>query len=159
MNNLNVADYSKFEQEMNEALRNVALEIRSVEILDLVSFIHAQNFANIGDIVSSASELYFKPGALQFSYSGDVILDWFGNPQISLDLELHEASVDIFFELRIDAYCTEIIFKHAEVNGRPMSVMEDLEVFQQALRQAKINRDVAWLGTLEWSKIFRSAVQ
>lgn len=151
------ASYSQFELEMNDAMRDVALEIRSVDLLDLASFIHAQNFANVGDIINSASELYFKPGALMFSYSADVKLDWFGCPMIALDLELHESGVDIYFELKIDAFSSYIQIKHAAVNGKPLRIPEDAEIFRLAIDKAKTVRNFGRFKTLEWSQVFKSS--
>jgi hypothetical protein len=159
MMNYSATNYSKYELDMNDAMRDVALEIRSVDLLDLASFIHAQNFANVGDIINSASELYFKPGALMFSYSAEVKLDWFGCPMIALDLELHESGVDIYFELKIDAFSSYIQFKHAAINEKPLRVLEDAEIFRQALDKAKTVRDFGRFKTLEWSQVFKPSVQ
>jgi hypothetical protein len=139
MNQAVMIDFSKYEAELNEALRNVALEIRSVALLDLASFIHSDKIENISDIVASATELYFRPGTLQFSYSGEVKLDWFGIPLVTLDLELHEAGVDIYFKLNIETLCTNVEFRHATVDGRPLNVVEDSLVFTKALQGAKID--------------------
>jgi hypothetical protein len=142
MTQLVIPDYSKYETDLNEALRNVALEIRSVALLDLASFIHSDKIENIGDIVDSATELYFKTGTLQFSYSGEVKLDWFGIPLVTLDLEFHESGVDIYFKLSIETLRTNVKFVSATVEGRPLNVQEDLVIFAKALHEAKIYRSM-----------------
>jgi hypothetical protein len=140
MNQLVVPNFSEYETELNEALRNVALEIRSVALLDLASFIHSDKIENIGDIVDSATELYFKPGTLQFSYTGEVKLDWFGIPLVTLDLEFHESGVDVYFKLSIETLSTNVEFRHATVEGRPLNVQEDSLIFTKALQEAKLDR-------------------
>jgi hypothetical protein len=142
MTQLAIPDYSKYETYLNEALRNVALEIRSVALLDLASFIHSDKIENIGDIVDSATELYFKTGTLQFSYSGEVKLDWFGIPLVTLDLEFHESGVDIYFKLSIETLRTNVKFISATVEGRPFNAQEDLAIFAKALHEAKIYRNM-----------------
>jgi hypothetical protein len=154
----NGENYAAFELLMNEAMRDVALEIRSVDLLDLASFIHAQNFANLGDIIHSAVELYFKPKALMFSYSADVNLDWFGCPMITLDLELHQSDVDVYFALKIDAFSSYIKLKHAALNQRPLCVVEDSDKFKSALNKARTLKTASNPNPLQWAQVFKPAV-
>jgi hypothetical protein len=137
MNDSKKEPLAVFEREMNEALRNVALEIRSVDVLELASFIHSEKFSNIGDIVHSAMELYFKPHALLFSYSGEVRLNWFGGALVALDMELHAGEVDVYFRLNIDALNTDVQFRHATIGGRPLISPLDASRFSAALQEAK----------------------
>ena len=152
-------NYVSFEMAVNEAMRNVTLEIHSVDLIDLASFIHTENFANLADIISSASELYFKPDALMFSYSADVKLDWFGCPMVSLDLELHESNIDIFFSLKIDAFSSYIKFKHAAFNEKPLRAHDDMQAFQSALEKAKLVRHIVQTDAPEWTQVFKPAVE
>jgi hypothetical protein len=138
MTDLMAVGFSRYEIELNDALRNVALEIRSVELLDLVSYIHTEKFENIADIFHSARELYFRPRTLMFSYSGQVKLDWFGFPLVSLDLELHQGDLDIYFMLNIATLVTSVQFKQATLNGRPLLVGNDDIIFSNMLKQARM---------------------
>ncbi|MGB8314556.1 MAG: hypothetical protein WCE69_08725, partial [Aestuariivirga sp.] len=56
-----VERYQEFERQINESLKEVALELRSVDVIDLASYIHTLKLANVGDLINSALELYFKP--------------------------------------------------------------------------------------------------
>jgi hypothetical protein len=136
----NAHEFIKYECQLNEALRYVVLEIRSVALLDLASFIHADKLENIADIFESAVELNFKRGTLQFSYAADLDVKWLGIPVVSLDLEFHCMEIDVFFKLEIDSYASKIKFVHATVNNRPMKDVEHAPAFSRALQYSKIDQ-------------------
>ncbi len=150
MKNTEARAYQDYEDILNEELRDVVLEIRSVALVDLTSFIHANKFENIADIFNSATELYFKPGTLQFSYTGNVELGWFGAPIVALDIEFHGIGVDIFFKLEIDALSSRTEFLHVRIGDRPLDLNEDMEFFLRAIRDVKV-----FQKTLERGEVFR----
>lgn len=137
-----VREFVEYENQLNEALRDVVLEIRSVALVDLTSFIHSDKLENIADILESAVELNFKQGTLQFSYTADLEVQWLGMPIVSLDLEFHCMDVDIFFKLKIDSYASKIEFTHASVNNRPMKYSEDVAAFTRALQFSKMDKPI-----------------
>lgn len=112
-----VGRYPEFERQINESLKEVALELRSVDVIDLASYIHTLKLANVGDLINSALELYFKPNTFAFSYSGEVELTWFGRPSVSLDMELHSAGVDVYFRLSIEALTVGVHVNYISVDG------------------------------------------
>ncbi|HEU0160544.1 MAG TPA: hypothetical protein VFR00_14575, partial [Hyphomicrobiaceae bacterium] len=77
------------EKALADGLRDVASELRLIEATDLVAFIRTEQFANIANLVSSSTELYFKPDTVRFSQSGEVNLTWGGAPSVALDMEFH----------------------------------------------------------------------
>lgn len=94
-----------FERERAIALgvRELASELRMVEPTDYVAFVHAEQFANIANIVSSAAEMFFKPGTISFGHSGDVNLRWGEPPSVMLDMEFRHRSVNVYFRLILEA--------------------------------------------------------
>jgi hypothetical protein len=135
------------EQYLNDALREVALEIRSVDVIDLASNLHALKFANVGDIVHSALELHFKPNAITFGFAGTVELGWFGRPAISLDLELHNAGVDAYFCLVIEAMGSIVHLRHAEVDGERWQLANDSRRLCAAVDEARLSLPGSWLSS------------
>jgi hypothetical protein len=91
------------EKALADGMRDVASELRLIEATDLVAFIRTEQFANIGNLVTSSTELYFKPGTVRFGQSGDVSLKWGGVPTIMLDMEFHYARVNVYFRLLLEA--------------------------------------------------------
>jgi hypothetical protein len=112
-----VERYQEFERQINESLKEVALELRSVDVIDLASYIHTLKLANVGDLINSALELYFKPHTFVFAYSGEVELTWFGRPSVSLDMELHSAGVDVYFRLYIEALTVGVHINYVSIDG------------------------------------------
>lgn len=91
------------EKALAEGIREVASELRLIDAADFVAFIRTEQFANIGNLVNSSTELYFKPDAIRFGHSGDVSLQWGGNPSVSLDMEFHYMKVNVYFRLMLEA--------------------------------------------------------
>ena len=135
-----IRDFVEYENQLNKALREVVLEIRSVALVDLASFIHSDKLENVADIFDSAVELNFKQGTLRFSYTADLEVQWLGMPIVSLDLEFHCMGVDIFFKLEIGSYSSTTKFTHAMVDSRPLRSGEDAIIFSKALEYSKIDR-------------------
>ncbi len=113
----NAGCFADLERQINESLKEVALELRSVDVIDLASYIHTLKLGNVGDLINSALELYFRPQTFVFSYSGDVEMTWFGRPSVSQDMELHSAGVDVYFSLVIEALTVGVHIKHLSIDG------------------------------------------
>lgn len=84
-------------------LERVAAELRLFDAQDLVAFIRLEMFGNVGNLVNSSTELYFKPGTLKFGMSGDVELAWGKPPRVMLDMEFANQGVLAYFRLILDA--------------------------------------------------------
>ncbi|MDX2264362.1 MAG: hypothetical protein NW215_05270 [Hyphomicrobiales bacterium] len=89
------------ERLIAEALTDFASELRLIEAADFVAYLRLGQFANVAALVTSAAELFFKPGALAFTEAGSAELGWSGAPAITLDLKLNRAGVAAEFALRL----------------------------------------------------------
>ena len=145
--------FADFERQINEAMKEVALELRTVDVIDLASYIHTMKLANVGDLINSALELYFRPQTLVFSYSGDVALTWFGNPSVGLDMELHNAGVDVYFRLVIEALSVGVHIHHLSLDGVTCEGQCDAARFSKAIDTARFplvpNTAIYWNRRLE----------
>lgn len=74
-------------------------ELRSIDLVDLVSFIHLESFATIEDLVNSSTELLFKPNMLVFSWAATIDLRWDALPVVTIGLEFRHPTVSVFFNL------------------------------------------------------------
>jgi hypothetical protein len=128
---------TEIEDLLDAALRDVALDIRLVDPLHLASDIHRLAFANLGDIVHSALEPYFRPQALIFGYAGEVSLTWLSGPIVSLDLELHAAGVDAYFRLTVEGLSTHVSLQHLRVDGAPAMDGCAIRRMQRAIAAAR----------------------
>jgi hypothetical protein len=129
--------FPDYERQLNDAMKEVALELRSVDVIDLASYLHTLKLANVGDLINSALELYFKPRTLTFSYSGDVELSWFGRPSVGLDMELHSAGVDVYFRLVIEALTVGVHINYLSIDGVARVEQGDGERFSKAIEEAR----------------------
>ena len=89
------------EKIVAEALSPVATELRMIDAADLVSLLRYERWGSISDLVSSAAELYFLPGTVNFGTSGEYRLDWDRKPEILLDLEIKPEGVTIYAKLSL----------------------------------------------------------
>jgi hypothetical protein len=92
------------EKILAEGVRHLAAELRMIDVVDLAAYLHTLNFANIGDLIASAVELHFKPRTLRFGQAGEIKLDWYGRPVVSLDMEFHHLGIGAYFRLILDAF-------------------------------------------------------
>lgn len=91
------------EKALAEGIKEVASELRLIDAVDFVAYIRTEQFGNISNLVSSSTELYFKPDTLKFGLSGDVNLQWGGSPSVTLDMEFHHMRVNVYFRLLLEA--------------------------------------------------------
>ena len=95
------AHSAEHERIVAEALSPVATELRMIDAADLVSLLRYERWGNISDLVSSAAELYFLPGTVNFGTGGEYRLDWDSKPEILLDLEIKPEGVTIYAKLSL----------------------------------------------------------
>ena len=92
------------------AMEEVATELRLVNLLDLAAFTRLEQLANIEHIINASTELHFKPGALRFSQTADVDLDWNGEPKMRFGMIFDYGGEKIFVRLIILRESAEIDF-------------------------------------------------
>ena len=105
------------ERILSEAMESSAGELRLVDVADFIAYIRFEQFANIQDIVSSSTELFFRSGTLNYGGAAAFELDWWAPPQIFLDLEFQHHGVAIAFKLALNANRTSVAIRHFSVEG------------------------------------------
>ncbi|HTO32765.1 MAG TPA: hypothetical protein VL202_16530 [Pararhizobium sp.] len=89
------------EKIVAEAIRPVATELRLIDAADFIAMLRFESHASLTDLVSSAAELYFLPGTVNFGIGGNYKLDWDSVPEITLDLELKPDGVTVYAQLAL----------------------------------------------------------
>ena len=79
----------------------MASEIRLVDLNHLVLLIHKGQMANINDLINSSTELYFRPGTLDFACGTYAELLWSQPPAVKIGFEFRNAGIQVFFQLRV----------------------------------------------------------
>lgn len=91
------------EKALGEHVRDVAADLRLIDLSDIVAHLKTGQIASAGTLVQSSVELSFQPQTLSFAYSGDVALRWDACPQVSFDMEFHHKCVHVYFRLLLEA--------------------------------------------------------
>jgi len=89
------------EKIVADAIRPVATELRLIDAADFIALLRFESHGSLADLVSSAAELYFLPGTVNFGIGGNYSLDWDTEPEITLDLELKPDGVTIYAQLAL----------------------------------------------------------
>ena len=93
-------------------VREIAAELRLIEVSDLIAYIHGEQFANIEDLVNSSTELFFKEGTLSFAWAAALDVTWSEPPTVLIDMEFHHMAVSAFFTLALKNTYGCIDLKH-----------------------------------------------
>ncbi len=87
------------EKIIADAIRPVATELRLIDAADFIALLRFESYGSLADLVSSAAELYFQPGTVNFGIGGNYTVDWGVEPEIVLDLELKPQGVTAYVQL------------------------------------------------------------
>ena len=109
------------EQALAESVADVATELRLVNVIDLIGYVHAERCAILEDLVNSSAELAFKHGALRYALSSDLEVLWETLPKITLDLEFCWLGVTTFFRLCLNAERAGVDIQHICFDGKQAS--------------------------------------
>lgn len=123
---------------LNEAIDPVGAELRLVEVADFIAYIHAEQFANIQDIVNSSVEPFFKPGTLSFGWAADFELDWTRPPSIFLDMEFHRHEIWIVFKLILRALETRVAITFVSFETSSGNADQDTARFIEVIADARL---------------------
>jgi hypothetical protein len=126
------------EQALAESVADVATELRLVNVIDLIGYVHAERCAILEDLVNSSAELSFKHGALRYAWSSDLEVLWEALPKITLDMEFCWRGVTAFFRLCLNAERAGVDITHLWFDGKPAGEHDKLERLKAALSNSRI---------------------
>jgi hypothetical protein len=132
-------DYSAIRAKaIAEGIKEVAAELRLINVADFISFIHSEQFGNIKDIVNSSMELYFKHGTLSYGCAADYELEWDRPPAIIIDMDFHHHQVAVSFNLLLCAYHAAVTIRSISFAEPSSSPEEDTLQLVAAIADAKL---------------------
>jgi hypothetical protein len=131
------ADRAEHEKVLACGLREVAAELRLIEAADLVSYIHTGRYGNVRSLVNASTEMYFKPGTVSFRQSGRVNVCWNGAPSVVLDMEFRHPSVDVFFQLVLEASEAAVEIDYISFNQASDDTREETQRLIEAIANAR----------------------
>ena len=128
------------ERIVAEAIGPVASELRLLDAADLVSLLRFECYGNLSDLVSSAAELYFLPGTVVFGAGGDYKLDWGGEPEVTLDLELRPRGCTVYARLQLGNESAGVEVTHVAFEDPAVDPDDNTELLAASLRDAQFRR-------------------
>lgn len=134
------------ERALAHGLRDVATELRLIDVVDLVAYVRGEQFANLGDLVNSSIELYFKPGTLRYGEAGDVDLQWGSVPSVTFDMCFEHREVSVHFRLRLAAMHAGVDISYITFAGQSRVPCENTARLIEALADARLHAPAAMFG-------------
>lgn len=128
------------ERIVAEAIGPVASELRLLDAADLVSLLRFECYGNLSDLVSSAAELYFLPGTVVFGAGGDYKLDWGGEPEVTLDLELRPRGCTVYARLQLGNERAGVEVTHVAFEDPAVDPDDNTDLLAASLRDAQFSR-------------------
>lgn len=124
-------------QALAAGLRDVATDLRLIDAIDLIGFVHRQDHSAIDDLVASSAELFFRPGALRYGMASRVDVGWKRTPSVRLDLEFQHESVTVFLCLTLEGKYPAVHIYHTIFSPPGGSLDEDTHALLQAIASAR----------------------
>ena len=126
------------EKALADGLRDVASELRLIDPADLIAFIRTERLANVANLVSSSTELYFKPGTVNFGHSGDLDVKWGDTPVISLDMEFRHMQVNVYFRLLLQSMQAGVEIDYITFDAASPDPHENTRRLVEAISAARV---------------------
>jgi hypothetical protein len=130
-------NHDEREMALALALKEVAAELRLLEAVDLVAFIRTGQFGNVRSLVNCSTEMYFKPGTMSFADSGDVSLNWTGEPSVVLNMQFHHRRVEVFFRLLLESEQAGVEIEYISFSGNSPDPAVDTRRLVDAIADAR----------------------
>ncbi|WP_112664661.1 hypothetical protein [Microvirga flavescens] len=131
-------ELSAYERLLIANLKDVLSELYLIDCGVFVSYVLNEQHANIEDLVSSATELFFKEGTLCYSHGAEALFDWANAPVIVLDMEFVHTSTTVFFKLILNSFQANVSIHRIILDNRTGNAESDLKRFEGILADARI---------------------
>ena len=126
------------EKAIAEGVKDVAAELRLIDIVNLVVYIQLEKHGNLDDLVASSVELYFKPDTLRYGWRAAVDTDWSGPTTVTLDMEFQNQGVTVFFSLILGPLNAGVEIHYFGVSGSSGDPEENTRRLVEAIADARL---------------------
>lgn len=125
------------ERVIGREVAEVATELRLIDANLLLGLILGGKESLIADLVNSATEMFFEPGALRYALSARCEVVWDAPPIVGLDMEFHYDHVTAYFLLSIGGRRGGVELTHASVDGCPAPAGSFIRCLENAMGKAR----------------------
>jgi len=112
--------------------------LRLVNVIDLIGYVQAERAANLEDLVNSSAELYFKPDALRYAWSADLLVLWDACPTVALNMEFCWRGATAFFTLCLNSAKAAVDIQHIDFATPCDEPQERLRIFVDAVLDSRL---------------------
>lgn len=125
------------ERILGEAMRDVATELRMIDLADLAAFIRLEKFGNLEQLVNSSVELFFDTDAVRFGSAADADLSWVSEPRVSFDMLFRNAKVSVYFRLILEPKIAAVEIDYIEFADATADTEKNTARLEEALSAAR----------------------
>ncbi len=129
---------SPFAAMLVDSLREVTEELRTIDVVDLVSFIRFGSYTAIDDLIHSSTELFFRQGSLMSAWTACVDMAWETLPTITLGMEFRHPVVSVFFDLLIGAGRDAVTVRGILFEEHCETASDRLRLLSRAIDEARL---------------------
>lgn len=135
------------EKILAQAISPIATELRLLDAGDLISLLRLECYGSIADLVSSAAELFFHPGTVSFGSGGEYRLEWDGQPEVILDLEIKPRGLSIYARLSLTDKMAGVEIDHISFQNPSDDPDENTRFLSRSLHDARYIRQPTALAS------------
>jgi hypothetical protein len=138
------------ERILAETMRDLATDLRLIDLADFAAFIRLGQFGNVEHLVNSSVELYFQRGTLRFGSSAEAEVGWSSEPRVVLDMVFEADTLSIYFRLVLGQKRAAVEIDYITFSDAALDAEENTLRFEKAIQAARCPRAQAdaceWLG-------------
>lgn len=127
-----------YEKILAHSIKDVMADICLMDASFIVSQVCKDRHANIEELISSSTELFFKEGTLSYGHSAEIDLEWGKLPVIALDMEFANPIATCFFKLVLHSFYIGVSIQRVLLSNRTGDKDLDTKLFADALANARI---------------------
>ncbi len=120
------------------ACSNLATELRSLEPTTYALFFNTGNMSAIYEAITEMIGRHFAPGTMNFSCTGECIVNWDEPPVISIDLEFEKGDIFAFFRLFFGSRGTAASLHHISFGENAGDPETNTRLLEKHMDQASI---------------------
>ncbi len=133
---------------LTHGLSGVIEELRTIDPIDLVSFVRFGSYAALEDLLQSSTELFFRENTVTFGWTAGVDLSWDQGPTVTLGMEFRQGDVSVFFDLSLSAATHSVDVVSVLFDPPCRDSAEQLAVLAEAVADAHLPKRLAAVSGL-----------
>ncbi len=135
-------DAGSYADLLTENLKDVTADLRTIDLVDLVTYVRLGSFTALEDLIHSSTELFFRPGSLISAWSACVDVAWQSLPSVTLGLEFRHPVVSVFFDLLLAGESDGVAVRGILFEEPVADAAGGLRLLARAVADARVPRTV-----------------